>query len=194
MTKKAVRDAADYPLPKPIGLSRKAVYEIGNEGGKLFGMGMTGMLPDEALEHLEEIVTRLGGDIVRLGFAELTAQEMRVGSIEIHSEEEFDIYLLDEVGMGPIAARETLGHELGHYILHHPLSEEGTLRANHLGEGHSQQAENEATWFAEAFLLPDDAFVKAAKKNSDAKTLARIFCVSEATVRNRGRALNVSVS
>ncbi|WP_158303987.1 ImmA/IrrE family metallo-endopeptidase [Paramagnetospirillum magneticum] len=170
------------------------MYEIGNDAADLFGMGSSGMPPDEALEQLEEIVARLGGDIIRLGFAELTAQEMRVGSIEIHSEEEFDIYLLDEVGMGPIAARETLAHELGHYILHHPLSDDGTLRANHMGEGPSQQAENEATWFAEALLLPDAALRDAAQKTNAAKVLARIFCVSEATVRNRARALDVKVS
>lgn len=192
MNRRVHREMAHYPLPKSTDLDARTICDLGSTVGDLLSTGEVDLSADEALNKLEKAVEWLGGEIVRMNFAELILQEMRVGSIEIHGVGDFQIFLPQEYEIGPIAARETIAHEIGHYILHHPMVESGTLRANHRGDSAEQvAAEKEATCFAEGFLVPTNSLRELNKTIREPKELARKFNVSEQTIINRLRLLSI---
>lgn len=195
MARRTLDVVESYPLPTAVYLDRKRLQDLGSRMAGIVSLEATPKDAEAAYSQLESVIRSLGGRINRIGFIDLALREMCSGSIEIHSEDDFDIFLPREDEVGPIFARETLAHELGHYVLHHPLSPSGTMRANHLGANSDLsddvqqtllQAEREATWFAEGLLAPTKALQELFKSGlSDTVDVARHLHTSEQTVKNR---------
>ena len=101
----------------------------------------------------------------------------------------------------------TIAHELGHFVLHrarlaeldafdgrvHRDSENATDPFTYL-EDRDQIMEAEANGFAAALLMPLNLFRPAYRRlKGDVTALARLFVVSEGTVRRRVRELRTSL-
>ena len=102
------------------------------------------------------------------------------GSIYVHGEGEFDI-ITEAFSMNE-RTNFTIGHELGHYVLH---SNEGAspIVAYRAGTG---PLEWEANWFSAALLLPQTTFQKiASEQGFDIFNISRIFNVSSSAVQVR---------
>jgi Zn-dependent peptidase ImmA (M78 family) len=90
--------------------------------------------------------------------------------------------------------RFTIGHELGHYVLHYlyPQAKGSTVsptKADRYGTG---RTEYEANWFAASFLMPHEAFKIA--YNSARGNLCEVaekFHVSLSAASVRARALTL---
>ncbi len=141
----------ENPPISPTGASRKVIDDAASLIGKKLEFQTGGDLR-------ELIETRLQGS-VKIAPPEERLQYgyLRVPGTENHK---FDIVLSPYTG--DFHDRFTMAHELGHYFLHYVFQERvDELIINREG---TDRAESEANWFAEALLMPADAFEKAWKE------------------------------
>lgn len=128
---------------------------------------------------LPPIITRLGG---RIHYQ--TLDTLADASILVHGQGNFDIYLPEHT----MAARNrfSIAHELGHYVLHFPMTNRQPMKAYRFG---SNRVEWEANWFAAGFLMPAETFKRFGA--SELRTAAGYFGVSMAAAEARAKALGV---
>jgi hypothetical protein len=173
---------ADYIDPSPSNLSKSSVSALAEKVA--LDLGYT---PGAELEPL---VKKLGGDVVFQDFWDL--DDSSSGSIKIESRGEFKIYL--GLHTSPDRDRFTIGHEIGHYILHYlyPVSKGqqiGRMQAARYGSG---RVEYEANWFAASFLMPSAGFTEAYLAScKDIFEVANLFRVSVSAASVRARVLKL---
>jgi len=172
----------DFALPKACNLGRKAIHEMGEDVAKSLGY-----TPGN---DLEPIVKNLGGDITYQSLVDLEFSSS--GSIEVLNDGEFHIFLAAHTS--ELRDRYTIGHELGHYVLHflYPRANGDKidqLRAARYGSG---LVEYEANWFAAGFLMPADAFKTAwTEFHGDLARVADRFKVSLQASEVRAKSLSL---
>lgn len=178
------------PVYPPIPCrATKAVIQAAAEGYA----ARIGFVPGS---DISEVVEGLGGRIVYRDFFLVRRAE----SIHVRAEDDFEIFVPHETS----AARDrfTIGHELGHLLLHYPQllrahagEEEVQMKADrYLPDGVSEdvkRCEWEANWFSAAFLMPSTAFIAAWRKASgNVEAIARQFLVSTSAAENRFKSLS----
>lgn len=138
-------------------------------------------------DDLEPVVKRLGGSI-EYGDSEHSDS----GSIEI-GPESFKIFLSLTTSL--LRDRFTIAHELGHFVLHYLYQRQhrgatmSHMRAARYGSG---DAENEANWFAAAFLMPPETFKsKFSEFRGNHSLLSHYFQVSQPASEVRARSLSL---
>ena len=171
----------EYSTPKASGLSKAAVSDLGEHVAK--------QLNFEPGDDIFDVVTRLGGEIHYQDFWEL---DQASGSVVIDGESDFKIYLAKHTSVE--RDRFTIAHEIGHYVVHFlwPRKHGETITKLAAARYGSDRAEWEANWFAAAFLMPVDAFTKAAEEEDyNIGAVAERFHVSYAAAEVRWRALGL---
>lgn len=171
-----------YDEPLPCNLSKSSVAALAESFGQQVGY--------EPGMDLSTVVESLGGSIEYKDFWDL--QDSSSGSIEIDAPTKFRIYL----GMHTSKDRDrfTIGHELGHYVLHYlyPRAKGVTVqptRADRYGDG---RTEYEANWFAAAFLMPHKDFETYFNEVSgNIGAIAEKFKVSLSAATVRAKALHL---
>ena len=141
---------------------------------------------------LSAIVENLGGEISYEDFWDLEKSDS--GSIRVESEGKFKITLPNHTAQ--TRDRFTIGHELGHWLLHflYPKSQatfpQGCgMEARRFGSG---QTETEANWFSAALLMPSSLFRDIFhKSNGDIELVASHFSVSTSAAAVRAKVLNL---
>jgi Zn-dependent peptidase ImmA (M78 family) len=121
--------------------------------------------PQPREPQLTDVVERIGGRISYRDFFEIGAS----GTIQVHAPGRFDIVLPSETSFA--RDRFTIGHELGHYVLHANHGET-KLIARRSGV---TLAEIEANLFAAAFLMPKDLFLEKLRFYGDVAMAADWF-------------------
>lgn len=173
----------EYTTPVASGLAKDSVYELAESIGKRLGFAPGG--------SLEDLVSKLGGRIRYQNLWDIDSSES--GSIQIHTERNFDIFLATHTG--PLRDRFTIAHELGHYFLHflYPLkmgTGQGPMAARRYGSG---RVEWEANWFAAGLLMPSAAFRSIYQEcDRDIIATAERFGVSVSAAQIRVQALGLS--
>lgn len=169
--------------PTPINKSASTIANIARSIAKQVGFEPGG--------DLNEVVRRLGGKISHVDLMGNNSTDS--GSIEVHGSS-FEIRLA--IATGPLRDRFTIAHELGHFVLHYLYRKQkldenlNTLVAQRFG---SNQAEKEANWFAAAFLMPAEDYIREhANCAGDHTALSRIFKVSRRASEIRAAALKLS--
>jgi len=142
----------DYQAPIACGWGRDAIDSIAKQFSKALGFSSDG--------PIEPIVEKLGG---KIDYEDFPIQNAVVaGWIEIDGVRDFRIRLNNDAN----GARDrfTIAHELGHYVLHYLFALESRgqfkLSANLSPQTEIAIAnpENEANYFALAFLMPSEEF------------------------------------
>jgi len=140
---------------------------------------------------LEPLVEDLGGEI-RYGHS--SYDEVDGGSIYAFDYNDFEIVLSEYTS--PSRDRFTIAHELGHLFLHLRLVKEKDNRAAMRAtrwiddtDDQQQRAEWEANWFAAAFLMPENSFLKTIHNHGLSYTAAK-FNVSLAAANVRLKSLS----
>jgi hypothetical protein len=99
----------------------------------------------------------------------------------------------DEARRWPPRRRFTIGHELGHWVMHRTGQEALFCRRTSVDERAAPPArdiEEEASAFAAALLMPQWLFVREhARTNGDVAELGRVFGTSETATQRRVAAL-----
>jgi uncharacterized protein DUF955 len=99
----------------------------------------------------------------------------------------------DEARRWPPRRRFTIGHELGHWLMHRTGQEALFCRRTSVDEQAAPPArdiEEEASAFAAALLMPQWQFVREhARTNGDVAELGRVFGTSETATQRRVAAL-----
>ncbi|MCB1232556.1 MAG: ImmA/IrrE family metallo-endopeptidase [Verrucomicrobiae bacterium] len=131
---------------------------------------------------IEPIVEKLGGEI---RFRELD-EWLDDDSIEVYGPGQFRIFLLNVAGV--LRNRFTIAHELGHYFLHSRIGEV-PIKVNRSG---SDRVEWEANWFAAGFLMPEQPFREAVKRDSSPAYLSAVFMVSVEAAMVRKKVLGLA--
>ncbi|WP_372097045.1 ImmA/IrrE family metallo-endopeptidase [Tistrella mobilis] len=145
---------------------------------------------------LFKLVRRLGGQIRFRDFSPGHQRE----SIHVRSAKDFDLFLPDDTS--PLRDRFTIGHELGHLLLHYPVVRRAAgdtpvemVATRYLPEDASddvRRCEWEANWFAAAFLMPVGPFIQAwHETGGDPADIASRFFMSVEAVRTRARSLSL---
>ena len=128
---------------------------------------------------LHPIVEKLGGHIY---YERLEA--LASASILVRRQGDFDIFLPHDTSAE--RDRFSIAHELGHYVLHFPISGQQPMMAQRFG---STRVEWEANWFAAGFLMPAADFKDRFVDRSSLPAVARHFGVSMAAAEARAKAL-----
>lgn len=178
MTQYAIRDA-QWAEPTALGFNRGDVTAL--------AVNVAKKLNYQAGEALEPVVKRLGG-LIEYGDSEHSDS----GSIEI-TPNGFTIFLSLTTSL--LRDRFTIAHELGHFVLHYLYQKQHRdlpithLRAARYGSG---DAENEANWFAAAFLMPPEVFkAKHVEFRGNHSLLSHYFQVSQPASEVRARSLSL---
>ncbi|WP_222183581.1 ImmA/IrrE family metallo-endopeptidase [Geminicoccus harenae] len=156
----------EFVAPKPCGLSAEQIERraAAFAAEHRFVAGR---------DRLRDLVGSMGGRIVTVDVPHL--RELDGGSLEVYGPGDFLIRLSPITG--PMRDNFTIGHELGHYVLHsgEPL---GSLRIR-VGRWGCEPVEREANRFAAALLMPRDLFCSTASCCGNEPTkLAAQFYVS----------------
>lgn len=130
---------------------------------------------------LRPVVERLGGRIIYQ-----TLDSLGDASIFVYGQGNFEIFLPDDTS--PVRDRFSIAHELGHYVLHFPLTDQRPMKAYRFG---SDRVEWEANWFAAGFLMPADEFKQHFNGAASLRAIAKRFGVSMAAAEARAKALGV---
>lgn len=159
--------------PRAIGLDRETIEDIAEAMSR-----QSGYQPSASLDL---IVKPFGGEVlVRDYFA-----TGRTGSIEIDGRNDFEVFVPTHTS--PAQDRYTVAHELGHYVLHYlwrsRTEKMGRLTAHRTGG--QTRAEDEANWFASAFLMPKSRIAPLAEKGASPGEIAAQFAVSPAAAMHR---------
>lgn len=172
----------DFDMPKPCNWGQKDIDEAGENAAKALDY-----LPGA---DLLPIVERLGGGIIYQTFSDL--QFSAAGSIEVRGEGDFKIYLATHTSEA--RDRYTIGHELGHYVLHYlnpRLNGEPIERLKAARYG-TDLVEYEANWFAAGFLMPAAKFrCKYNKLDRNIDLVAALFRVSTQACKTRAKVLGL---
>ena len=135
----------------------------------------------EVRDRLNALVVSWRGSIV------VATPEQSWESLRVEDDKSFTIFLSPETS--PLRDNFTIGHELGHLLLHTDFDAPGVAHFNRFG---SDRAETEANWFAASLLMPRDEFTASARENGpDPYLLAGRFGVSVAAANVRLRALRL---
>lgn len=124
-------------------------------------------------------------DDLEIYFAELEDDE--VSGATLYKDEKFIIII--NIKNHPTRQHYTLGHELGHYVLHKEIlqKEKGIMDGEDVLDGNvlyrldnatTQRIETEANAFAASLLMPSHLVYKAWAATSSIQKTARIFKVS----------------
>jgi|GEM_PF-323146 len=132
------------PAPKETGWKKRSIDQLGEKAAKA--------LECDPGADLVAIVKSLGGKVV-YGPVDRTGS---TGFLEVSktSDDKFTIALSPYPGH--YRNRFTIAHELGHYFLHSKAGEQELYATRQAGS----RVEWEANWFAAAFLMPSEYFVK----------------------------------
>ena len=164
-----------FPEPVATGLSE---MDVQNFGEFVFDRLKLGLGFD-----IFEVVAKLGGRIHRLGITELNHVEKETGTINVHKDRSFDIYLPGPEELSLNATRYLIAHELGHFFLHAEKGKE--LAASFSGK---TWADKEADWFAEGFLMPTKKFREEMEKEAvSIHELSKLFKVSEYYIQKKAK-------
>jgi hypothetical protein len=128
------------------------------------------------------LVKTLGGRIAYQDLGELLEEG---GSVFVHGPYDFDILLPHYTS--PVRDRFTVGHEVGHFLLHSAL---GSLPIVAYRSG-STRIEWEANWFAAALLMPRHEFEAEWRRTHSLPLVAARFGVSPAAAEVRRDALGL---
>jgi len=160
-----------------------------------FGEDLADKLGFEPGDALEPIVAKLGGRIV---YHNPTSHSgLAPESIRVTGGREFIIFIPSTTSLE--RDRFTIAHELGHLFLHYPMVNRTRPNAWMVAtrwidevDPVQRRAEWEANWFAEAFLMPSDAFRKEFEclRCSISETAAR-FGVSTSAAEVRAKNLQL---
>lgn len=131
-----------HPGPEETGWTKRSIDDLAARVAKQLGY--------QPGAPLEPIIKELGGKVV-VGTVPETGS---TGYVEVDGQGKFVIALSPLPG--EYRNRFTIAHELGHYILHSKIGEKPLFATRQAGS----RAEWEANWFAAAFLMPADEFVK----------------------------------
>lgn len=131
-----------HPGPEARNWTKQSIDRFASEVAKELGY--------QPGAPLEPIIEELGGKVV-VGTVPETGS---TGYVEVDGEGKFVIALSPLPG--EYRNRFTIAHELGHYILHSKIGEKPLFATRQAGS----RAEWEANWFAAAFLMPAEEFVK----------------------------------
>lgn len=144
-------------------------------------------------DSLEELIENTGG---RLAFGSSGTGDHESGSIIAKELDDYTIYLSQNTSR--LRDRFTIAHELGHLTLHLPKIKESdpeaVMRATRWVDDSDEgkkRAEWEANWFAAAFLMPRDAFIKAFHEGGMPRIQSE-FDVSSAAAETRAKSLGLS--
>jgi Zn-dependent peptidase ImmA (M78 family) len=158
----------------------EAVACNANKGAiEAFGSKFAAKLGYGAGAPLRPIVERLGGRIIYQALDTLGD-----ASILVYGQGNFEIFLPEDTA--PVRDRFSIAHELGHYVLHFPLTGQRPMKAYRFG---SSRVEWEANWFAAGFLMPADEF--KTRFSAGLRPIAQHFGVSMAAAEARAKALGV---
>jgi len=133
---------SDFPPPEETGWTKRSIDDLAARAAAELGY--------QPGADLKPIIERLGGRIV-VGTVPETGS---TGYVEVDGEGKFVIALSPLPG--EYRNRFTIAHELGHYILHSKIGEKPLFATRQAGS----RVEWEANWFAAAFLMPAEEFVK----------------------------------
>lgn len=173
--------ASDFPNARPCHFDRVTANDYGEQLSREVGIGR--------LADMAEVVQSMGGRLRRVQRTQLAlGGPARLASLCVYGPGNFEIRVPDDVGERE--QRFLAAHELGHLVLHAPLSPTGQLVAWYHGES---EAEREANWFATGFLMPESN-VRAAHQELRGVTvdLADHFGVSLERIKNRCRELDLT--
>lgn len=131
---------------KAAGYSQKSIYEYTNK--------ISNQLCFEPNNDIEKIVEHFGGTVEYVDYE--TYKDTEDGSIEIHGENNFNIYVSQANSYAK--NRFTIAHEIGHYILHSRLGKITGKAQRFPSIQHDSKIEIEANWFAASFLMPTNYF------------------------------------
>jgi predicted transcriptional regulator len=138
-------------------------------------------------DRLRDLVTSIGGRIGTVDVPHL--RELDGGSLEVYGPGDFLIRLSPVTG--PLRDNFTIGHELGHYILH-----SGTpcgCQPIRVGRWGDDLVEREANRFAAALLMPEEPFrALAAECDCEPTKLAAHFYVSWTAAAYRLISMNLA--
>ncbi len=133
----------NYRNAEPSNLDRDAIEDLAEDFGKIYRL-------DE--RPAREVVKDLGGELFVRDY--MTSEA--TGSIYIEENGAFRLFVPKHTSA--VEDRFTIAHEIGHLVLHHMWPKHqgkspGCVTADRYGDG---RAEDEANWFASAFLMPGD--------------------------------------
>lgn len=165
--------------------TRNLIDEIANSVRKMYSVPMP-------ISDISKIVELIGG-VVKYDDAELS--ELSDGYIKKTSAGSFEICVSSKCSLE--RRNFTVAHEIGHLFLHMGYRTNPELWKSVSNDlvynrfGHSDE-EYQANEFAAAFLMPEDVFVDALKRNSNNKNVditpvANLFGVSVGDAVARGR-------
>lgn len=142
----------EYLAPEACGWRRDAIDSVAKHFAKALGFSFG--------DDIEPIVDQLGG---KIEYEDFCLDEAAVaGWIEVDGVRNFRIRLNNEANSA--RDRFTIAHEIGHYVLHYLFAIEKRgefkLSANLTAQSDegTSNPENEANYFALAFLMPSDEF------------------------------------
>ena len=174
MSQEILPNSQTNARPQATGRSRSYIEKLASDIARKLGY--------QAGDNLEEVVEKLGGEVISRSWKEAPAD----GSIHVFGEGRFHIFLSPYTG--PLRDRFTIAHELGHYFLH-SLAGKKPITINREG---SDLTEWEANWFAAGFLMPEDEFKKKwSELGERVEAMAYHFNVSTQTVKIRKKVLGL---
>ena len=171
------------------GKRRKWIEDVASRAREIAGLSTDDIIGD--LESLEKIVEGFGGAIEYFSMYESYEEVVKSG------DEEFTIRI--DSSNTETFQRFSIARELGHLFLHMRYR---TKKWDEIGIGANYSRmkgaftifEEDASDFATAFLMPEEAFIKIANETSDDNhyypdKIAKHFKVSEECTNLRGRNL-----
>lgn len=166
--------------PKPCLLAREAIENIAEHMSQ-----QSGYIPSASLK---QIVAPFGGDVQYHDYLSAPTNLVlgRDGSIDIRGRGDFEI--LVPMHTSDAQDRYTVAHELGHYVLHylwHARDNRDPGRVVAHRSGGQARAEDEANWFAPAFLMPATEVAKLWQTAPSVGDVAAHFGVTPAAARHR---------
>lgn len=135
---------ADLPAPVATGWTKHSIDKLGERAAEALGCGPGA--------DLNSIVERLGGRVI-VGPADRTGS---TGFLEVSKESDVRFTIALSPYPGHYRNRFTIAHELGHYFLHSKGGQQELYATRQAGS----RVEWEANWFAAAFLMPSEHFVR----------------------------------
>ncbi|MBE7183429.1 MAG: ImmA/IrrE family metallo-endopeptidase [Methylobacterium mesophilicum] len=179
---------SELPRPIPTRAFKQQIHDFAERMSLALRFG-----PGDAIEPL---VYRLGGKIALRNPIEFDDQIPE--SIVVRSTSDFVIYVPSMTS--PERDRFTIAHELGHLMLHYPLFAKKHPNVPMVAtrwvdetDKVQQRAEWEANWFAAAFLMRKDDFIRISNELKTLEKVAAAFAVSMSAAKIRAENLNITL-
>lgn len=132
------------PTPKETGWTKRSIDQLGERAANALGC--------HPGADLVAIVKGLGGRVI-YGPVDRTGS---TGFLEVSRASDVKFTIALSPYPGHYRNRFTIAHELGHYFLHSRAGEQELYATRQAGS----RVEWEANWFAAAFLMPSEHFVR----------------------------------